>query len=103
MPAAYAPRVGQLEVDDLAQERVGDLGEDARAVTHERVGAGGAPVLQVAQGGQGVVDDVVPGAAAHRGDERDPAGVVLVLGAVEPLVCWLWRRREWEPRWLHRP
>ena len=80
---------GEREVDDLAQERVGDLGQDARAVTHERVGAGGAPVLQVAQGGQGVVDDVVPGAAAHRGDERDTAGVVLVLGAVEPLVCWL--------------
>ena len=67
------------EVDDLAQERVGDLREDARPVTHRRVGAGGTPVLQVAQGREGVVDDVVPRAAAHGGDERDTAGVVLVL------------------------
>ena len=31
-PTPYAPRCGQLEVDDRAQERVGHLDEDARAV-----------------------------------------------------------------------
>ena len=92
------PASGSVEVDDLAQERVGDLGEDARAVTDERVGAGGAAVVEVAQGGQGVVDDVVPGAAAHRGDEGDAAGVVLVLAAVEPAGLRAGRRREREPR-----
>ena len=81
------PARREVEVDDLAQERVGDLGEDAGTVTDQRVGAGGTAVLQVAQGGQGMVDDVVPGTATHRGHERDTAGVVLVLRPVEALVC----------------
>ena len=76
----------QVEVDDLAEERVGDLGEDAGAVTHQRVGAGGAAVVEVAQGGQGVLDDVVAGASPHRRHEGHAAGVVLVLAAVEARV-----------------
>ena len=83
MPTAYAPGRREVEVDDRAQERVGDLGEDARAVADERVGARGAAVVEVAQGGQRVVDDVVAGAAPHRGHEGDAAGVVLVLAAVQ--------------------
>ena len=49
MPTAYAPTGGQLEVDDGAQERVGHLREDARAVAGAGVGADRAAVLEVAQ------------------------------------------------------
>ena len=34
----------------------------------------------------GMIDDVVPGAAPHRGDERDAAGVMLELAAVQARV-----------------
>ncbi len=77
---------GEREVRDAAEELVGHLGEDAGAVAHERVGAGGAAVLQVGEGQQGLVDDVVTGGAAQGGHHGDPAGVVLVVRAVETLV-----------------
>ena len=77
---------GEVEVHDLAEEGVRDLGEDAGAVADQRVGAGGAAVLEVAQRGEGVVDDVVTRASPHRGHEGDTAGVVLVLTAVQPRV-----------------
>ena len=68
----------QLEVDDLAEEAVGDLHQDAGAVTGVRLGARRAAVLEVAQGGERLLDDVVAGHARHRGHERDAARVVLV-------------------------
>ena len=49
MPTAYAPAGGQLEADDRAQERVGHLRDDARAVTGAGIGADRAAVLEVAQ------------------------------------------------------
>ncbi len=82
---------GQREVDHLAEEGVGDLAEDARAVADVRVRTGGAAMVEVAQGGQRVLDDVVAGAAAHRGDHGHPAGVVLVLRAVETDIVRLGR------------
>ena len=85
---AHGIRAGdrEVEVDDLAEEGVGDLGEDAGPVTHQRVGAGRAAVLEVAQRRQGVLDDVVSCRAAHGGDHGHPAGVVLELAAVQPRV-----------------
>ena len=44
---AVAPGRRQLEVDDRAQQLVGHLHEDPRAVARARVGAGGAAVLEV--------------------------------------------------------
>src|SRR3954471_17559829 len=67
----------QVERNDVAQERVRNLGEDAGAVPRVRLGADGAPVVEVAQSGECVLDDVVPGLAAHGRDERDSAGVAL--------------------------
>ncbi len=78
----------ELEVDDVAQERVGDLHQDAGTVAGVRLGAGGAAVLEVAQGGQGLGHDVVAGHAGQGRDEGHATGVVLVARVVEPL----WRR-----------
>ena len=54
MPTAYAPGGGSStptsSTQDLAQEAVGDLGEDAGAVAGVGFGAGGAAVLEVRQG-----------------------------------------------------
>ena len=70
---------------DLAQERVGDLHQDAGAVAGVGLGAGGAAVVEVAQGGEGLGHDVVAGLAGQGRDEGDAAGVVLVARVVEPL------------------
>jgi hypothetical protein len=42
-------------------------------------------VVEVAQGGQRLDDDVVARLAGQRGDERDAARVVLVLAVVQAL------------------
>ena len=59
MPTAYAPAAGRSKSTTVAEERVRDLSQDAGAVAGVGLGAGGAAVLEVAQGGQGLVDDVV--------------------------------------------
>ena len=105
-PSGIRPGVGEGEGHDRAEERVRNLGEDAGTVTHERVGSGGATVVEVAQRGQRVVDDVVAGRSPHRRDERDPAGVVLELAAVQPGVLRLGTEqcaRSGVRRHLHRP
>ena len=51
-------RGGQLEAGlarHRAQERVGDLEQDAGAVAGVRLGAGGAAVVEVAQGGDALL------------------------------------------------
>ena len=73
----------QVEAGHRPQEPVGHLGEDAGTVSDERVRAGGASVVQVAQRRERVLDDVVPGVATHRRDERDATGVVLELATVQ--------------------
>ena len=85
MPTAYACWRGQLEVDDGAQERVGDLEQDAGAVAGVDLGAGGAAVVEVAQRGERLGHDVVAGLAGQGRHEGDAAGVVLVAGVVETL------------------
>ena len=80
-----AARLGQLEVDHGAQELVGNLKQDARAVAGVRFGALGAAVLHVQQRRDGLVDDVAAATAVHVGDHRDTTRVVLVGGVVQPL------------------
>ena len=54
-----APLVGQLEAGDLPQEVVGQLDQDAGAVAGVRVGALGAPVLEVLERPQRSRDHLV--------------------------------------------
>ena len=60
----------------LAQERVGDLNQNAGAIAHQRVGADGAAMLEIFQDLDGVFDDLVRGALFQVGDEADAAGVM---------------------------
>ena len=66
-------------------EGVGDLDEDAGAVAKELVGAGGAPVIEVEQDLQTLLDDRVASGALDMGNETDAARVVLVGRIVETL------------------
>ena len=76
---------GQVEVDVLAQEGVGDLQQDAGTVTGLRVRAGGTAVVEIAERLQALGDDRMARYAAQRRDEGDTARVVLERGVVEAL------------------
>ena len=69
----------------LAEERVGNLDQDAGAVAGERIGADRAAMGEVAQDLQTLLDDRVAFLALDVRDEADAAGVVLVGGVVETL------------------
>ena len=63
MPDRVAAGLGQLEVDDRAEELVRDLDQDAGAVAGVRLGAAGAAVLEAEQRGERLAHD-----ARDRGD-----------------------------------
>ena len=80
----------QIEINDSTQERIGDLHQDAGAVTGVRFGSDRATVVEVAQRGKALGDDVVAGFTGQCGNEGDATGIVLVGGVVETLcgrVC----------------
>jgi len=62
---------------------MGDLKEDPRSVSGFHIPADGAAVFQVAQGTDGLPDDLMGFSAVDLGDESYTAGVVLVAGIVE--------------------
>ena len=66
-----------------AEERIGDLDEDAGAVARLGVRTGGAAVLEVREGGERADDRLVRAGGVEAGDEGDAAGVVLVRGVIE--------------------
>ena len=76
---------GEREVDDGAQEPVGDLQQHAGPVTGVGLGALGAAVVEVAEGGEAQLHDAVGSPAVQVDDEGHAAGVVLVRGVVEAL------------------
>jgi hypothetical protein len=80
-----AGRGRQVEVADLAEEPVGDLQQDAGAVSGVLLRAVGAAVVEVAQRRQRLHHDLVAGPTSHGGHEGDPTRVVLVLAVVQPL------------------
>ncbi len=64
---------------------VGNLQQDARAVPHQRVGADRAPVVEVVQDAQALLDDLVALLALDVRHEADAARVVLVARVVQAL------------------
>ena len=93
MPTAYVPASGSSTpslVRDLPEEPVGHLHEHARTVAGVGLAADGATVVEVAQRGEAVGDDLVARDAGQGRDHGDTAGVVLVLRVVQAL--WLRER-----------
>ena len=73
----------QRLVENRAEERVGQLEQDAGAVSRVRIGTRCAPVLQVLERLQRALDRLVLRNRVEPRDERDPARIVLVVGGVE--------------------
>ena len=105
LPTAYAPAARKRERRDRAQERVGHLRDDARAVTGAGVGADRAAVLEVAQRVERGRDDVVTGGAPQGRDHREAAGVLLGGGVVHALRVGneTEPREGWRERHVDRP
>jgi hypothetical protein len=76
----------QRERDDAAEEEVGHLNENARAVTRVGLATAGPPVLQIDQDTQRLLDDVVRPLAFLVHDEADAAGVTFVPRVVQTLL-----------------
>ncbi len=76
---------------DGAEEGVGDLQEDAGAVTAVDLGADGAAVVEVAQGGERLLHHLVRGAGVQVRHEGDAAGVLLRRRVVQALGLGLGR------------
>ena len=74
---AVRGRLGQVEVDDRAQQLVGQLQQDSGAVAAGRLGAGGAAVLEVGQRHEGVGDDLVGAPPLDVGDHGHATRVTL--------------------------
>ncbi len=69
----------------LAEEAVGDLDENARAVAHQRVGTDRAAMREVFQHEEAIAHDLMRLLALEMGDEADAAGIMFVPWIVEPL------------------
>jgi hypothetical protein len=82
---AGSGQVDALVCEHLAVETVRDLHQDAGAVTGVLLGPRGTTVVEVDQGLDALLDDVVRGPAVHVGNEGDATGIVLVGRVVEPL------------------
>ncbi len=77
------PGLGQVEVDDGAEQRVGHLKQHAGATGADEFAGDGAAVVEILQGGLALGHDVVAGLTAQLGDEGHTAGVVLERGVVQ--------------------
>ena len=75
----------QVETADCAEERVGDLDEDAGPVAVERIRAGGAAVVEVLEDEHAARDRLMRLLALDVGDEADAARVVLIGRVVQAL------------------
>ena len=73
--AAHAAIGGRVEL-------VRNLQQDAGAVAGARIAAGGAAMREVDEDLERLLDDVVRSGAIERGDEAEPARVVLEAGVV---------------------
>ena len=80
--------LGQGETEPfrlLGEELVRDLDQNAGAVACARVGADRAAMLEIAEDGEGILDQLVRGAALDVGNEADPAGILFERGIVKSL------------------
>ncbi len=73
----------QLQARYRAQQLVGHLHQDPRAVAGEWIGPGGATVLEILERRERARDDLVGGEIVQARDHAHPARIVLVAGVVE--------------------
>ena len=83
IPTAYSPAGGSSKSSTRAEELVGDLAQEPRAVARVDLGAAGAAVLEVVEHRQRPRDRLVLLRTREVGNRADAAVVVLVVRVVE--------------------
>ena len=96
----------------FGEQFVRDLHQNSRAIAGARIGAHGAAMLEVAQDGERILDELVRFASFDVGDEADPAGILIERRVVQALrraavavprsVCAIRCRAHTHPRVSHR-
>ena len=82
--AHLSVKLSEADLGRLAlEEGMRDLHQDAGAVAEARVGADGAAMLEVAEDGERIGDDLMRLLALDVGNEADAAGIFLKAGIVE--------------------
>ena len=69
----------------FAEQRIGNLDQDAGAVAHQRIGAHRAAMIQIDEKLQALADDLMGLGALDVGDKADAARVMLVARVVKTL------------------
>jgi hypothetical protein len=77
----------KVEWQNGTEERIGDLNEDACAITGVHLGAGSTAMIHVAKRPQTVTHDLMAPLALHVNDKVDAASVVFESGVVETLCA----------------
>ncbi len=86
--------LGQTETEPrrlLGEELVRDLHQDAGTVARARIGADRAAMLEIAEDGERVLDQLVRRPALDVGDEADAARILVEGGIVKALRARAWR------------
>jgi hypothetical protein len=74
----------QFEVDDGAEEQIGDLRDDSCPIARAGIRPDCATVFEVSKSFKGKLDDVVAGRSTQRRDHRKTAGILLARRVVQP-------------------
>ena len=73
----------------LAMEEImRDLRQDPCAIPALLISALAAPVLQILQDLQSIVDNIIRALAADIRHETDPASIMFISGVIQPLRLW---------------
>jgi hypothetical protein len=94
--AAGRGRLGQLEIDHLAEQFDRQLDQDACAVTAVGLGTRGAAVIEMLERDQTVGDDGMRAPALDVGDHRHSAGVGFAFRVVQALGTRQCREQHWD-------
>ena len=76
----------------VADQRIGDLNQQAGAIAHQRIGANGPAVIQIDQDFEALADDLVRLSPLHVGNEANAARIVLVRRVIKALPLGHYRR-----------
>ena len=71
----------------FAEQRIGNLDQDAGAIAHQGIGAHRAAMVEVDQELEAQPDDLMAPGALDVGDKAHAAGVVLIAGVIKTLSC----------------
>ena len=78
-----------LRIRPFADQRIGDLQQDSRTITQQRIGADSTAVIDILENFQRLRDDIVRSHTFDMRDKSDTTGVVFVTRVIQALGRWV--------------